>query len=530
MGAAFESADKLWATLRYFSLYRLVVAAVFLVAFLLTNGSGNIGSENGILFLWVAAGYLAVACLFLFLLRRFHQAFNLQLSIQVACDVLALVLLMYASGGAKSGISIMLVVVVAGAGLVGEGRLTLFYAALATIGVLSEQYYRMVHFNDEPDILFRIALLGTGFFATAIIARRLAARALANEALARHRGIELERQIRINQHVIRDMDDGILVVDGKGRIQLHNPKADALLGRIIGSNNSLAEYSPPLAKHLGSREGRDETNEILSAGVGKALLARVLPPAADGYTLIYLQDLGRAQAQAQQIKLAALGRLTANLAHEIRNPLGAISHATELLGEEQRLEVRTRLLRITGDNINRLNRLVSEVLELGRRDRAEPENIAIAGFLERFLEEYALHDPSARHRITIFAPSDLQMIFDRAHLHRILENLLTNALRYASSEAGAIRIESRATARGQIELHFTDDGPGIPESDRTKIFEPFFTTRGTGTGLGLYIARELCEANNARLELLEPGAGAHFCIIAKEGKCPANPNVEPTAR
>ncbi len=219
------------------------------------------------------------------------------------------------------------------------------------------------------------------------------------------------------------------------------------------------------------------------------------------------------------MKLAALGRLTANMAHEIRNPLAAISHAAELLAEEDVDPLRQRLARIIHDNTRRLNRLVTEVLELGRRDRAQPETLRWQVFLSGFMEELALHDESAGKRVRV-GGLDVELRFDRGHLYRILWNLMGNALRHASSADGAVRLEAKpATTPSRVELHVVDDGPGVDEAQRNQVFEPFFTTHGAGTGLGLYIARELCEASGARLELLDEGPGAHFRITAEGLVC-----------
>jgi two-component system sensor histidine kinase PilS (NtrC family) len=514
--------DTYWRSLRYFSVYRLVAGAVFLIAFLMTGGTANVASQNPVLFLWADSAYLVVAFAFLLILQRVEHGFNVQLSIQVACDVLFLTLLMYASGGAKSGIAFMLVVVVAGAALVGQGRLTLFFAALATLAVLIEQTVRTLQLDANADEFVRTGLTSIGFFATALIARMLAGRVVANENLARQRGIELADQVRINRQVIQDMDDGVLVVDAGGRVRLHNPQAEALLSIARPPGGALADYWPGLAERLRQHGTDGESTVMLDAPGGKALLARLLPSEEGGNTLVYLQDLGRLQAQAQQIKLAALGRLTANIAHEIRNPLAAIANAGELLADEQRAETRARLVRIIGDNANRLNRLVGEVLELGRRDRVQMEDINLAGFLAQFVEEYALQDPAAASRIGLaVAPKDV-VCFDRAHLYRILENLVTNALRYADDAPGAVQIQVVPDLPDRVELHIIDNGPGIAEADRSKVFEPFFTTRGSGTGLGLYIARELSDANGARLDLVDAPGGAHFRLVAKGGPCPSS--------
>ncbi|MBI4998608.1 MAG: sensor protein [Rhodocyclales bacterium] len=518
----FGLAESYWRSLQYFSVYRLVAGAVFLTAFLMTGGGANLASQSPTLFLWADSAYLVAAFIFLLTLQRFKRAFNLQLSIQVACDVAFLTVLMYASGGAKSGIAFMLVVVVAGAALVGQGRLTLFFAALATLAVLIEQTIRLIQFNAEADDFFRTGLISIGFFATALIARLLAGRVVANENLARQRGIELADQVRINRQVIQDMDDGVLVVDADGGVRLLNPQAEVLLSTSPPSGSPLADYWPDLAKRLQPHQATGEVTGILKAPNGKSLLYRLLPSEEGGNTLIYLQDLGRIQAQAQQLKLAALGRLTANIAHEIRNPLAAITSAGELLADEQRADTRARLVRIIGDNASRLNRLVGEVLDLGRRDHVQQESISLPAFLAQFLEEYSLQDANAPKRIRLGARDGDLICFDRAHLYRILENLVTNALRYAGNAPDAVRIDVVAGPPDRVELHIIDDGPGIADADRGKIFEPFFTTRSSGTGLGLYIARELSEANGAQLDLLDGSGGAHFRVTAKEGPCPSS--------
>jgi two-component system sensor histidine kinase PilS (NtrC family) len=515
-------ADSYWRSLQYFSIYRLVAAAVFLLAFLMMGGGSNLASQNPTLFLWADSAYMVVAFGFLLTLRRFSWAFNLQLSVQVACDVAFLTILMYASGGAKSGIAVMLVVVVAGAALVGQGRLTLFFAALATLAILIEQTVRLLQFDAAAEDFFRIGLISIGFFATALIARLLAGRVVANENLARQRGIELADQVRINRQVIQDMDDGVLVVDAAGVVRLLNPQAEALLSISRPYGSPLADYWPGLAARLREHQSAGEITDVVKAPDGRSLLYRQLPSEEGGHTLIYLQDLGRIQAQAQQIKLAALGRLTANIAHEIRNPLAAITSAGELLADEQRADTRARLVRIIGDNSNRLNRLVGEVLDLGRRDRVQQESINLAKFLAQFVEECTLRDAAAASQIRVAASDSDVICFDRAHLHRILANLVTNAMNYASATPGAVQLTAVAGLSGRVELHIIDDGPGIADADRGKVFEPFFTTRSRGTGLGLYIARELCEANGAQLDLLDDPGGAHFRVIAKEGPCPSS--------
>jgi two-component system sensor histidine kinase PilS (NtrC family) len=511
-----------WRPVQYFAAYRLLVAAFFLAAINFGGGALNIGEQNPRLFEWVGIAYLAAALFFWIAVSHWRRAFNTQLSLQVAVDVAALTLMMHASGGSQSGVSVMIFVVLAGAGLVGQGRLTLFHASLATVAVLFEQGYRVLNLEGETSAFFRVGLTSVGFFATAISARLLGRGIIAQEALARQRGIELAQQLRISEAVIRDMQDGVLVVDADGRIRQHNPRAAALLDAGEGTEQHLAALSPQLAEHFfawQSGASRSESN-LRSPHSGRLLRARCRASGAGGATLIYLEDMGRVEAQARQLKLAALGRLTANMAHEIRNPLSSISHAAELLAEDTQSDTERRLARIIGDNTDRLNRLVREVMELGRRDRARPEQFLLSAFLGAFIDEYAVSSPEARRRIALKAPDAVDICFDRSHLHRVLWNLLTNAMRHASAADGAIRLElSPGDSARPVELHIIDDGPGIKTEQAGQVFEPFFTTHGSGTGLGLYIARELCEANGAQLDLLDDGAGAHFRISFGSEAC-----------
>lgn len=516
-----DAIDSLWRSLRFFSIYRLSIALLFLAAALVFGDTVSLGTQDAQLFGRVAALYLLLAIAFLVALVRRPQRLNLQLSVQVTADIAALTLMMFASGGQKSGIAILLLVVVAGAALVGQGRMTLFYAALASVAMLLEESWRALTRESDAADFVRTGILCIAFFGTSIIARLLAQRIVANERLARERGRELDEQLRISERIIRDMEDGVLVVDGDGRVRLLNPRAEALLGAQASVSTELATLSGGLADRYRVWSTQPvEMAEMLQQESGRLLRVRYLPSAeTGGHALIYLEDMERVQSQAQQLKLAALGRLTANMAHEIRNPLAAISHAAELLVEENTDPLHQRLARIIHDNTLRLNRLVTEVLELGRRDRAQPEALRWQDFLAGFLEELTLHDPSAGRRVRL-AEGNVELRFDRAHLYRVLWNLLGNALRHASSADGSVRLEARAALDARsVELHIIDDGPGVDEAQRNQVFEPFFTTHGAGTGLGLYIARELCEASGARLELLNDGPGAHFRITAEGFAC-----------
>lgn len=220
------------------------------------------------------------------------------------------------------------------------------------------------------------------------------------------------------------------------------------------------------------------------------------------------------------MKLAALGRLTASIAHEIRNPLSAISHAGELLREELRGQLYDRLLRIVLDNSQRLERIVSDVLELGRRDRSYRELINLREALPASVEEYLVKEQLPGEVVCLELSGMATLFFDRSHFHQVLWNLLGNALRHSQGAVGSVRVlVCDGLLADQVELHVIDDGEGVDDDCREQIFEPFFTTRPHGTGLGLYIARELCEANGAQLDLQRPGPGADFRLLGRAVGC-----------
>jgi two-component system sensor histidine kinase PilS (NtrC family) len=234
--------------------------------------------------------------------------------------------------------------------------------------------------------------------------------------------------------------------------------------------------------------------------------------------VIFLEDLSHIQQQAQQLKLASLGRLTANIAHEIRNPLSAINHATELLMEEsgQRNASQTRMLQIIHDNTKRLDNMVQDVLKLNRRDQAHKEQFDLVGYLRTFSGEFCEIEKIPADIISIQAEVGAVVTFDRSHLNQVMWNLCRNALRYCQRRTGSIVINLRPGSRqGTIELSVIDDGAGIAEALRGHLFEPFFTTASSGTGLGLYIAREICEANGATLDYVERSEGAQFTLVFK---------------
>ena len=512
--------DSFWISLGYFNLYRIAVATLFLSLSVIYGDALNLGSHSLVLFRYVCAVYLFLALVFQGVLRGLREHFNVQISLHSCLDIFAMTLLMYASGGVRSGLGVMLLISLIGAAIVAPRRLSFLYAALATIALLLEQgYWVLAH--DAPSTSFlQPGLLAIGCFAGSGITAWLAQRVVANETLARQRGRELETQTRVNELVIQDMHDGIAVLDRDGRVVQHNPQAQRLLRaeQLLGAE--LAAVVPGFAGRWQRwRSGQVPAGAAADFEVrGRDVGLRLLDTGTEeGFAVLFIEDTTRTREQAQQLKLAALGRLTANIAHEIRNPLAAISHASELLQEEKRTEDRGRLTRIVHDNTQRLERLVSDVLQLSRRDRVTAEAVSLGPWLAGFLAEFIANERLPAERFAVDAAREAWVEFDREHLGQVMWNLLRNAMRYARAEPGSVRIALRRYA-DRIELSVIDDGPGVPESVQGQLFEPFFTTEAKGTGLGLYLARELCAANQATLEYLDDMPGAHFRILCREAR------------
>ena len=511
--------DSFWVSLRYFNIYRLLLAAVFLSIVLVFGDSLNFGSHNLALFKYVSSVYLVLAVVYQALLEKVRRYFNIQLSLHVITDIVASVLLMNASDGFRSGLCVMLLISLAAAALVSRGALMLFYAALASIAILLEQTYWILVFDHSTAQYVQPGLLSIGYFATAVITNQLAQRVIRQERVMRQRSVDLSDQLRINQLVIQDVQDAVMVVDGNGLVRQHNPQVSLLLGFPAPELDQIEKYSPEIARLLARwrNQGLNSAETLLLPGSGKLVRARFVEAGAEGgsISLVFLEDLSRLQEQAQQLKLAALGRLTANIAHEIRNPLSAISHASELLLEDDRGPSQDRLLRIIQDNSKRLDRMVRDVLELTRRDSVHPEPIRLTAFLPSFVDEFAQNEKLPAQGFVLELHEAGEIVFDRVHLQQVLWNLLRNAWRHSRKLDGSVRVAVRRQAN-RVELHVIDDGDGVPAHLRQQLFEPFFTTYSGGTGLGLYVAREMSAANGAILEYVEApaeGGGADFRIL-----------------
>jgi two-component system sensor histidine kinase PilS (NtrC family) len=417
-------------------------------------------------------------------------------------------------------LGILLLPQLAATGWLIRRRTAFLFPALASISLLAVAFYVHLASPSESSLLLQMGWQSFAYFVVTGLGMLLGNYNSASEELALQRGIDLANLEQVNQLIIRDMDDGVLVVDETGIVRNRNAQADRLLERehFPLGNTRLADFSPPLEEIWSTwyRSNGASNGTVHLPDPPRSLSVRLasISPVRRGGCLMYLQDLGRAQTHAQQIKLAALGRLTASIAHEVRNPLSAINHATELLKENHEKkadEADKRLLDIIHGNAQRISRLLQEVMQLNRRDRRQAQQIPLDAFVTNLMNDIVTAERISADMITVQIPPHLVAWFDQGHLTQIVWNLVRNAVHYCQQRAGSIQIMARrGHVNGTLVLEIGDDGRGIPSEIKSQIFEPFFTTRTGGTGLGLFLARELTEANDGRLELLESGSGARF--------------------
>ncbi len=516
------ASDATWRTLQVFCAYRIVLAALVGVAFAFFNHIFALGIQQPALVVPTVLAY-GIASVALVVPAQLREPnLTLQVIAGVIVDVVAIVMLIYASSGVRSGLGVILLVTLAAAGLITRGRLAFFHAAFASLALLLEQTFQTWQFDAPAQDFVQAGLTSAAFFATAGLASTLAQYARTSEQIAEERRLDLDNLSQINELVIRDMQDGILVVDGQGRIRQSNPRALQLLGVLPpGRWPSIGDYAPEIAGLLEAwRKGSETTFMQLRAPRQAGELQVHFVPIGSGDpppTVIFVEDVGRMRQQAQQMKLVALGRLTASIAHEIRNPLSSIGHAAELLDEDAAMQPpEKRLLEIIRGNVVRLDRIVQEVLYLNRRDRAQPEAIDAAPYLSHFVHEFCAAQKVAPEAIDLQVRTTQRLSFDRQHLDQVLWNVVRNAWHHGRKRPGSVRIVvAPAPAPGRLAIDVVDDGPGVSQQAQAHLFEPFFTTEAQGTGLGLYIARELCEGNGARLEYVNTSGGAQFRVTLK---------------
>ncbi len=518
--------------LRWFTLSRIVVAlglvAIGAIADLRRLVDPGVDPR---LFQGTAVFYLLLSLTHLMSLslRWVRRRLDTVLVVQVLSDLAALAFLIHTAGGMRSGLGALMIASVAGAAVVATPLISIFLAAVAALMLLVDTTLRMLAsgFADAGPMV-EAGLLGAAAFVTAAAINWLARRLVAEEALARKRGADVDRQLAITRRVIAELDQGVVVVGADGTVRTANPTAWQLLGVPRGSGADDAAAVQPawaaltqaLARWRASQASGDQFELSPDAvGAATALRVRVLPldgPAL-GDTVLLIEDRRLIEQRAQQLKLASMGRLSASIAHEIRNPLAAIRHANSLLAERQSDALGIRLSGIVESNSVRIDRIVEDVMSISRREAPAEAVVDLSQFLPTLVSELTAIDAHERdasvQRIAVALSTDALLRFDPNQLRQVLVNLVGNAMRYASHSEGAIRIEWAQASHDRLELRIVDDGPGLGQELLQHVFEPFFTTEAQGTGLGLYLAREICHANGAGIRYDPPAAGRHGAFV-----------------
>ncbi|RMG28895.1 MAG: two-component sensor histidine kinase [Gammaproteobacteria bacterium] len=496
--------DRLtWRPLRLYTFFRLLLVALLFTLRLawprLPPGA------DGYLLPALLTAWLAMALAAGFAARLRRPAFRLQVLTTGTLDLSAIVALTYLLGGLDSGLGILLPIAVFALALLVPGRGALFLAALATFGIFALAFQAVLAGHPTAATLSRTGLLGLATFLSALTGSVLSRRIRQSEQLAHRQGVDLANLSRLNAHIVQRLEAGVLVVDGKGHIRLMNDRLWhqlALPERLEAEH--IAQLSPALARAWEAWRTHPRGGHFERLDEAGRLGARFLPLGnrPEAGTLILVEDRTRMEEEARQLRLAALGRLSASIAHEIRNPLSAIGHALQLLSESPRLDAEDRhLLAIAVKQVQRVNRVIGSVLQLSRRQAAQPRTLVLADWLNAYVaeaEEAGLLQPG-QARVDV-DPGDLRVRADPVHLHQILDNLVRNALEHAVTEE-KVRVRLRARRRDghTAVLDVIDNGAPIDPETAERLFEPFFTRRASGTGLGLYLARELASSDGMQL-------------------------------
>jgi len=507
---------------RVYNYYRLVLG-ILLIGLLLVDTTSFDGRFRQLDYFQAGViAYLAVNAFIAVLMITGFQPSERNISVSILLDILIIHGLLVSSSGITNGMANLVIVSVAAGNIMTPGRMGTFYAALATLSSLAIALWAMLEQGKSADDLVRAGSLGIVYFVTAAALQYIAIRLRRSETLANSRARSLAELEQINQQIIQRMRTGILVLDREGQVRLMNAAASAMLaGYTVSAQQADTEKTT----------GADLLPASLLTGFKSWLLrpqksiapfqpASTSPPIQATFAhldqntgelvLVFLEDISRVTQQAQQMKLASLGQLTASIAHEIRNPLGAISHAAQLLDESPNMDTADqKMLAIIHRHSKRVNAIIENVLGVSRRETPAAEPIDLQPWLEQFrddfLQTHSQHEP-VLIRLEVQPGAHPTARFDTSQLEQILINLCDNGLRYSQWHSGEAKIEiltgiAADGARAYIDIK--DYGPGIAKENTSSVFEPFFTTDKSGTGLGLYLAKELCEANQAHLSLID---------------------------
>ena len=531
-GPTNEPSDLAWRVIGLVNLYRLLISSGLFVMgrFQATTESLGVRHETGLLAICLV--YFAAGVALVLLRRKFWPGLRTLALTHVAVDALGIGAILWACGGVSSGFGILLVLPIGAMAILAQNRDAFFMAAMAALALLLQQLATQLAGDAGIAEYIVAGVLGVVLFLVALSVRPLARRLSESEAKLRRQELDLANMAQLSQYIVQHLRESILVVDAEDRLRLINESAADMLGDTLALPGALlGEVSPRLLYLLATWRQSSAVNPEGEGTLAAADGTRLLQPhfaqlgaGGPGPVLIFLEDTGLIAAKVQQSKLAALGRLSASIAHEIRNPVGAMSHASQLLAESASIsDEDRRLTQIIQGNGARVSRIIDNVLEFSRRGTSKPERMKLVPWLESFRAEFCSTLQFEADRLVIAAPAEgsdfdeLEVRADPSQLQQVLWNLCQNALTHGQAAASAGRIElryGRMAANARPFMEVADRGPGIAGEDGERIFEPFFTKSAQGTGLGLFLARELAQTNGATLLHEDrPGGGSLFRVV-----------------
>ncbi|WP_308363759.1 MULTISPECIES: ATP-binding protein [unclassified Microbulbifer] len=490
--------------LRVYAFYRVAIALILLGIFASDIGKGAVGADAPALYLNTAIAYAALN--FGWLLHLHRLAYRVeagQVGLILGCDILVFLLLIQASGGLNSGLGYLLLITCSVGSMLLDRRMGAFFAAVASIAVIGQQLYGLLAGHSATQDIVSAGSLGILLFATVSALQYLSGRIRSATLRADQQSRQAAHLQRLAQQIIERMRTGVLVMDIADRAELINRAARQLLGEQLQPGGSRqAELQQAIREW---RRNPAVSSVLLTMANGSELrlsFANLRRDHGDS-TLVFIEDNRKLTQAAQQLKLASLGHLTGSIAHEVRNPLGAISHAAQLLSESTTLSDEDKhLTQIICRHSQRVNQIVENVMQLSRRRAAAPQLQDLGEWLEQFITDFRAGAPSDAS-IKLQCPAQpVTARFDPQQLAQVVTNLCNNALHHSHAGVGRREVELTAYYQKSTDcavLDVIDSGNGVLPEHRDKIFEPFFTTGQSGSGLGLYIARELCEANQANL-------------------------------
>ena len=513
------SGDITRRELYFFNLYRVLEAVVYVGLVFSSLAVDWIKLSHPTLGRVVALAYLVVALILLFSTDRMRRRIVTSIGLALTVDVVAASTVLLALAGGHSSIPVMLMVNVGVGALLLPFRQSMLLAALAALGIVTPALLAISSITSDRSVL-EASLFGVAYFAVAGLCAHLGRQMRETEALAEQRGVDLLNLEQVNDLIIQRMKTGVILVDDANKILRINESAWHLIGNPSPNQRDLGAVASELSRRLyhWRHSGRvDQTPIALAADVPEVIprFSRMAPN-DDTHVLIFLDDTSLLSRRAEEMTLSSLGRLSASIAHEIRNPLAAIRYSAQLLAESENLhEEDRRLVDIVNNHCTRANEVVENILQLSRRERSRPESIDINAWALSFVEDYKQsNDLGQDHLRAITQNRRVEAMVDPQHLQQVVWNLVQNAIRYGREPGAAARVvvvARLATDKGPPLLEVVDRGPGIPAKVAAQIFDPFFTTSEYGTGLGLYLAKQMCESTQATLEYV-PVAGGGACF------------------